>query len=77
MTVGALDIEATPPSRCRSQSAPTQSESYEALAPLGLPDPEPHRAEAGGWLNRVFCARLGLAAGWGSEVRLMSAASTA
>jgi hypothetical protein len=51
----AFDVEAlvrlrqqyTPPSR-------TPSDFYEALAPLGLPDPERHRAEFDGWSNRVL-----------------------
>ena len=47
-----------------SRSARTQSELYEALAPLGLPDREPHRAEDGGWLNRLFHA-IGIGRGLG------------
>jgi hypothetical protein len=64
MTVQALGIQARPPSRCCSRSARTQSELHEALAPLRLPDPEPHRAEGGGWLNRVFRA-IGIGCGLG------------
>jgi hypothetical protein len=33
-----------PPSNCHSRIARTQSDFYEALYPLGLPDPERHRA---------------------------------
>jgi hypothetical protein len=29
---------------------------YEAFAPLGLPDPEPHCAECYGWSSRVLRA---------------------
>jgi hypothetical protein len=64
MTVQALDNETRPPSKCRSPSAETRSELYEALAPLGLPDPEPHRAEDGGWLHRALRA-IGIGRGTG------------
>src|SRR5215472_13445582 len=57
----ALDVEAlvylpqryTPTSR--TLSAP--SDFYQALAPLGLPDPQRHRAGFDGWSNRVLRAR--------------------
>jgi hypothetical protein len=34
----------------------TGSGFYEALAPLGLPGPERHCTEGGGWSNRVLRA---------------------
>jgi hypothetical protein len=44
------------PSKCPSHSASTRAGLYEALAPLGLPDPERHRAEDDSWLNRALRA---------------------
>jgi hypothetical protein len=41
-----------------------QSDFYEALYPLGLPDPERHRADRRGWLNRVLRV-IGISCGLG------------
>lgn len=43
-------------SKLRSRFARTQPDFYEALAPLGLPDPERRCAGCGGWSNRVLRA---------------------
>jgi len=45
-----------PPCNCHSRIARARSDFYEALAPLGLPDPERHCAECGSWTNRVLRA---------------------
>jgi hypothetical protein len=46
-----------PPFNCHSRITATWLDFYEALAPLGLPGgPERHRAEYGGWSNRVLRA---------------------
>jgi len=53
----AVGVEAL---NLRQQYTPhsrTPSDFYEALAPLGLPDPQRHRAGFDGWSNRVLRAR--------------------
>jgi hypothetical protein len=49
-------VQYAPPSKCHSRIARTPSDFYEAFAPLGLPGPERHRAEKGGWSNPVLRA---------------------